>query len=346
MNANRQASVLRRAQSGLTLVELLVGLTLGLIITTALLLLFANSSANGQNLARSGLQIESGRYVSELLREDLRLAGFYGEISVSGSGATYPDPDPDPCDTTSSGWSGSPVTFPAPVHGYTGVQANEAPADCLPNHKPGTAAIAVRRLSLDTVDPVGIPTGNTQYYVQYSFCNSDLTSPQLIFSVDKAAFTLRNRACSAANTVRAYVQRIYYVAGCNRCDPSDEVPTLKRVDLVGNTWVPTALADGIDDLQFEYGFDTTAAPGDGSADTYLAALGSTGPTARWENVMTVKVHFITRSLDKVLGDQLVATQDFDMGSAGTVTTAADGYTRRVYSNVIRLVNPGGARDIQ
>lgn len=346
MNMHQSASRLRRSQRGLTLVELLVGLTLGLIITTAMLLLFANASANGQNLARSGQQIESGRYVSELLREDLRLAGFYGELLVDGVNANYSAPDPDPCSTTPTGWnSGSPATIPAPVRGYTPAQADLL--TCLSNRKAGTAAIAVRRLSVDRVDPAGISTGNTQYYVQYSFCNTDASSPQLIFDVDKAAFTLRNRACSAPNTVRAYMSRVYYVADCNRCGTGgDTTPTLKRVDLVGNTLVTTALADGVDDLQLEYGFDTTAYPGDGSADVYHPELVTTEPNVLWKNVMTVKAHFITRSLDRVLGDQLAPAQEFELGSIGTVTAPADGYTRRAYSSVIRLVNPSSVRDFQ
>lgn len=335
MNIRTRSLPPRGSQRGLTLVELMVGLTLGLIVTAALLLLLANASANGQNLARSGTQIENGRYVSELLREDLRLAGFYGETAVGGAVYT----NPDPCSTAPTGWNGSPFTLPAPVQGY-------GPADalaCLSNRKPGTDAIAVRRLDVDTVDTATLVAANTQYYVQYSFCVEDVATPRLIFGTDPTLFALRNRACAATNTVRPYVSRIYYVATCNRCDAGDSTPTLKRVDLVGNQLVTTALADGIDDLRFEYGFDLDA---NGSADTYLTALGATGPSASWANVMTVKVHFITRSLDRAVGSQLATAQQFQLGGAGTVDTAADGYTRRAYSSAIRFVNPSGAREVQ
>ena len=57
MIANHRVSVRRHLQRGLTLIELMVGLALGLVVTAALLLLFANASSNGQNLARSSLQI-------------------------------------------------------------------------------------------------------------------------------------------------------------------------------------------------------------------------------------------------------------------------------------------------
>ena len=44
------------------------------------------------------------------------------------------------------------------------------------------------------------------------------------------------------------------------------MPTLKRVELVAGQLTTTALAEGIEMLRLEYGFDVD---GDGSPDTYL-----------------------------------------------------------------------------
>ena len=325
-----------RHQRGVTLVELMVGLTLGLVVTASLLMLFANASAHGQDVARAGMQIENGRYVSELLREDLRLAGFYGETSVAGALYTQPDP----CNIAPASWGGTPLTLPTPVQGYT-------PADalaCLDHRKAGTDAIAVRRVGITAIDPATIVAGNAQYYVQYSFCALDVATPRLVFSNDQTAFTLRNRACTGVNVARPYVSRIYYVADCNVCaGAGDGVPTLKRVDLVGTgpTW--TALAEGIDSLRVEYGFDID---GDGSPDTYRTTLDALGPTAAWSNVVSIKVHFVTRSLDKATGSNLATAQEFDLGGTAVIATAADGYTRRAYSSAIRLINPSSAREAQ
>ncbi|HSC63621.1 MAG TPA: PilW family protein [Caldimonas sp.] len=326
----------RRRQRGLTLVELLVGLTLGLVVTASMLLLFANASARGQDVARAGMQIENGRYVSEMLREDLRLAGFYGETSVAGALYTQPDP----CSVAPVGWGGTPLTLPTAVQGYT-------PADalaCLDHRKAGTDAIAVRRVGITAIDPTTLSGANTQYYVQYSFCVLDVATPRLIFSNNKAAMTLRNRACGGVNVARPYVSRVYYVSECNVCaGAGDGIPTLKRVELVGTQLTTTALAEGIDALRVEYGFDID---GDGSPDTYLTALGAVGPTAAWSNVVSLKVHFVTRSLDKATGSNLATAQEFDLGGTAVIATVADGYTRRAYSSAIRLINPSSAREAQ
>jgi type IV pilus assembly protein PilW len=324
-----------RTQRGLTLIELMVGLTLGLIVITALLLVLAHASTRGQELQRTSIQIENGRYVAELFREDLRMAGFYGETSVAGALYTQPDP----CLTAPIGWSGLPVfTLPAPVQGYGAADV----LPCLANRRAGTDAIVIRRVGVDAIDPATIPGGNTQYYVQYSYCVGNPSAPRLKFDTDASAFTLQNRACTSPNLVRAYTPRIYYVADCNHCG-SDTTPTLKRVDLVGNQLVTTPLAEGIEALRFEYGFDID---GDGSPDTYLTALGAAGPTSAWSNVVALKAHFITRSLDKVTVDNIAAAQDFQFGGIGVVSTPNDGYTRKAYSSAIRLVNPSGARESQ
>ena len=326
-----------RRQNGLTLIELMVGLTLGLIITVALLVIFANASGAGRDLQRSSIQIENGRYTAELLQDELKIAGFFGETTVNG--ATYTTPDP--CLTTPTGFS-TTLGFPTPVQGY-------GPSDdlsCLTsrNRKAGTAALVVRRLEVVAVAPASIASGANQYYVQYSFCTTDPDTPKLLFDKTAAAFTLKNLKCDATNQIRAYVSRIYFIATCNVCSPSDGVPTLKRLELIDNQLQTTALVDGVEQLRFEYGFDTD---GNGNVDEYLAGLGATGATALWQNVMSVKVHYITRSLDKVTsGAGLATAQTFQLGGTGTLNVPADGYVRRAYSSTVRLINPSGAREVQ
>ena len=330
-----------RPQRGVTLIELMVGLTLGLIVAVALLLLFANASSNAQNLTRASTQIENGRYVSELLREDIRLAGFFGERPDTSTAVVYTDPSP--CLTVPTGFVSSPFGLPAPLQGFNPTDT----VTCLTNRKAGTSALALRRLAVNTTAVGSVVTSDQQYFVQYSFCSTDPASTRLIFNTSAAAFTLKNLACGAVNPVRAYVSRVYYVADCNVCSgaAADTTPTLKRVDLVGNQLVLTALAEGVEALRFEYGFDATS---DGAADSYLidsAAPGASGATALWQNVMTVKVHFIVRSLEKVSGGpSTAAVGAFLLGNVTSVNDPGDGYARRVYSSTIRLNNPSGARE--
>jgi type IV pilus assembly protein PilW len=75
----------------------MVGLTIGLIILTALLLLFSNISYSNKEQFKAAQQLENGRYAMELLSNDIRLAGFYGEFASLPAAMSAL---PDPCDET------------------------------------------------------------------------------------------------------------------------------------------------------------------------------------------------------------------------------------------------------
>ena len=339
----RSHPALPRRQHGLTLVELMIGLTLGLIISSSLMLLLARSSTQSQDFNRANAQIENGRYVAELLQEDLRLAGYFGELNARSTNFSTPSP----CSTapaTAFAYDAAasvPLTVPAAVQGYAAGDV----LPCLANRRAGTQAIALRRVDTATRSVATLSSANGTYYVQYSFCSTD-PNTKLVYGTAKDNFTLRTRGtaaapCNGTAPVRAYVSRVYYIADCNVCG-TDNIPTLKRVDLVGTQLVETALADGVENLRLEYGIDTD---GDGAPNRYFEQLADAGATATWGDVMAVRVHFITRSVDKASGTGLSATQTFTLGELEPITVANDGYVRHAYSNVVRLVNPAGAREI-
>src|SRR5919201_3755151 len=84
----------RSAADGFSLVELMVALTIGLLLLTALATIFANSSRMQREVTLSAQQIENGRYAIDLVSEDVRHAGFWGYY---GGSLTPPGAMPDPC---------------------------------------------------------------------------------------------------------------------------------------------------------------------------------------------------------------------------------------------------------
>ncbi|MBB3062421.1 PilW family protein [Microbulbifer rhizosphaerae] len=70
-----------RKQRGISLVELMVSITLGLILMTGVVQLFLSSRATfSTQQAASGVQ-ESGRLAMEFISQDIRMAGFMGCMS-------------------------------------------------------------------------------------------------------------------------------------------------------------------------------------------------------------------------------------------------------------------------
>jgi type IV pilus assembly protein PilW len=324
---------------GFSLVELMVALAIGLILVAGLATLFANSSQTGNEIDKSIRQIENGRYAAELLTENVSIAGYYGELSRDGMTVSTPAPA-GLCATTITGlgWDNAALTIPAALTGLTAAQAAALTA-CLPNYKTGTVGLVLRHLDTTAVAPGASTNGGI--YMQTSRCSTDPTATKFVLSIAASDFTLRNLDCVAVNMVQRYVARIYYVASCNECG-IDTTPTLKRAELVGNLMVVSPLVEGIEEVTYDYGFDTNA---DGMPDVYLAGLSGVVGAADndWSNVVGVRVHLLSRTTETSLG--FVDGKTYDLGLAGTRGPFNDAYKRRAYTITVRVNNVAGPREI-
>ncbi len=339
MNLSAVAHVLpqHNRQKGLSLVELMISLTIGLILLVGLTTLIVQQSSARDELEKSSRQIENGRYALQILRDDVEHAGYYGTYTPA-SGVVYTTP-PDPCLTAlgsaNSGWDTSPVSVPAPIYGYSGAAANPmAATTCgLSFYKPNTAILVVRRTVTGTVATA--VAGAT--YLQVSECNTDPSA----FVYGTGGFARRLKDCVSPAPLNPYIVDIYYISTCDVCG-SDTIPTLKMVQS-GPTAAPAApipLVEGIEDMQFDYGIDNT---GIGAPDTFSAtpALGD------WPNVMSVRVNVLARNIECTTG--YTDTKTYTLGSSAPAsappsTCTNGGYRRHVYSELVRAINPSGWRE--
>lgn len=340
----------RTRQTGFTLVEIMIAITLGLMIVAGLTTLFVNNTRTQNEIERANRQIENGRYAMQLMTEDLRHAGFYGEFDPNGIPTLAPPAAlPDPC---SAALADLRTAIPLHVQGYD----QTAALSCVTDRRANTDVLVVRRTSTcDTsetdCDPVvaGLP------YFQAALCNdtSQLGSINAtdFFALDSdtANLTRQKRDCTTAAVLRRYRTHIYFIANNN--EPGDGVPTLKRVELDTNGANPVfktyPLVEGIENLQIEYGMDPDK---DGkliyNADpsTYASCVGAACIT-NWQNVMAVKLHILSRSLTTTAGYTDPKTYTLGLtadGDAFTITPN-DGYKRNVFQGVTGLVNPIGRR---
>ena len=246
-------------QAGFSIIELLVATAVGLTLVSGLAVLFANSSRTGYELDKSVRQIENGRYAMEVLSEDVSLAGYYGELPPAGF--TFQTPDPCAATVVDTGWDNVLLKSPVPVTGVGAAAVAEL--GCVPNAKVGTVAFVVHRFDTATINASALAASSL--YAQTSRCASDPLATKVVVSNNSAAFTLRDLDCLTLSQLRRYVTRIYYVASCNECGV-DTTPTLKRVDVSGKSTSIAPLAEGVEEISFEYGFDTD---GDGVPDVFL-----------------------------------------------------------------------------
>lgn len=342
----------RRAQAqirGFSLVELMVGMAIGLVLIAGLSLLFANTSQSGNELEKSIRQIENGRYAVELLHDDLMLAGYYGEVPTDSLVMSSPDLCATGADVL--GWDLSNPSAPKAPLPIVGLSNSEAGAlDCLPNRLAGTRAFAVRRLDTAVVARAAIPTNVV--HVQTSRCVSDPATSPFIASADPSAMILREKDCATPSSVRKYVSRIYYISSCNECG-IDTVPTLKMAELRGTAMAEVPLAEGIENMVLEYGFDTTdpadstldADASKGVPDIFLTALSGTAGARDndWANVVAVRVHLLSRTTERTPGYS-DADRTYTLGPI-SINGDTTGFKRRVYTNTVRITNIAGRREV-
>jgi len=324
----------RRAQEGFSLVELMIASAISLAITAALITVFVGNTRSRTELDRSHQQIENGRYALELLSDELRVAGFYGEVPLAGVvQAVAPA-----CALTASqlGWQASPLRVPVPVQA---VPPAAPGAGCLANRAAGSTGIAMRRVSTEAIVPGAVLAPNE--YLQTSRCKDDPPAIRQVIGASAGDFVLRNLGCDAPMPVRRIVQRTYYIASCSNCG-NDTIPSLARIELVDGALHLRTMVEGIEALGVDFGFDID---GDGAADTWGTDLdGVAGsPANDWGNVMTVRLHLLSRTLRPTAGH--VDTNVYSLGLAGSVGPFSDGFKRRIYSSVVRLNNPSGRREL-
>ncbi len=345
---------LPRSMAGMSLIELMVSITLGLIILTAVSLVFVNASSSRAEIERTSRQIENGRYAIDLLSDDLRLAGFYGELSIGSLCPTCTPPitNPpaalvDPCSTTAADWNSA---IPLHLQGYDNNTSDvlAPPASCLPSSlsfQPGTDILVVRRVRTCLAGVAGCDAAvSGKPYIQVSLCATETTSHVLGLQ-GTATFNLTKKDCTTAADKRQYYVNVYYVSTDNGAGST--TPTLNRLEFTGAGWTTSRLVEGIEQFNVEYGIDTD---GDGAPDVYVAnpndypaGCSATCRATNWFNVVTVKLYVLARNLDSTPGYSDV--KSYQLGSLAYTPASADQkYRRHVYTALVRVSNPANRRD--
>lgn len=332
---------LHRASAGFSLVELMIAMTIGLLLLTVLAALFSDSTAGRNALERVTRLTENSRFAADVIGDDIRHAGFYGNF-MPPTNAVYQDPPPctwSTVDVTQIGWDPNQPAplYPAQLMGFDDPGPAVPALGCLPDRVPDTDVLVIRRVSATAI--AGAAASLQNVYVQASQCIND---PVLLRVSNTAAqFDLRTAACD--NTllapVRRYFVRVYYVASCNECSPSDGIRTLRRLEFIDGAMRVVPLAEGVENFQVEYAFDTN---NDGTPETLLTSTtAGTTPTSFWANVVAVRLHLLLRSTEP--GGN-TSPSVYDLGPGHNAETCPANFKCRLLTTTLRLNNVAGRRE--
>jgi type IV pilus assembly protein PilW len=357
-----------KRQSGLSLVELMVAMAIGLLLLAGLTLIFVNSSRASRELQLTAQQIENGRYASDILTQDLRLAGFYGHFHEL---PPAPGALPDPCETTDPNVLRNALALP--VQGYRAPNVSTIPnvtaTSCddkgfliASNLQPGSDVLVIRRADTGVlrrpghVDAFGVADPNVPlggdvavagaFYLQASAIQAEVQigNGDAIGANNKAdgtASTILLHDGSAPAPIRRLRTHVYFVAPCSigtgangTCTAADDrIPTLKRLELGAGVMQLRPLVEGIEYFKIEYGVDNL--PNTVNSQTGLAGnatvdnyIASPASPDEWALIIAARVFVLARNTQQT--PDFTDDKTYNLGTAvvGPADYAATNRFRR------------------
>lgn len=318
------------AQRGLSLVELMVAMTIGLFLMGAVGIIYVNTSTTSRSSTLESQMNEDAALALELLQQQIRLAGFSNVTSASGA-RRFPGQAVRGCEgDTSATSTGSAFT------------ANDAEFSALACNGGGTRpdSFAVRYeatlLNSQSVTVAGVSSPGNCAHQGIAAWNA-LTEGATVNSISLAD----NR---------------YYIFN----DPqNNNTPTLYCQGRVGDVAGPaaarygaaTALIPNIEDMQIQYAVTALPTAGNpiphqvaGYLDADDAVLGA--PAINWSRVAAIRICILARTAraaptgDNSISDlgTYTSCQDADDDGIFDEVTNTDRFLRRAYVTTIQLRN--------
>jgi type IV pilus assembly protein PilW len=331
----------RRAcdQRGLSLVEIMVAMTLGLILLAGVIQLFvSNKRAHAVQTAVNGMQ-ENGRYAMKLLSDSIRAADNWGGVEAADVTAAAAVTGIGSCD---GNWI---LNAQEGIRGYEGASASPLPAGCInaADYVANSDALVVRHAGGQYQPTADVYTGNANDV----WLRSAVGRRAQVFS----AISIGNLPSDLFDTANMdevgiynypYQVSAYFLRPCSgklgaACAATDDggnpIPTLTRLALVNGRLQEQAMVNGVEQMQIEYGVD---ADQDDNADFYADA-GVVDAANQWNRVASVRLTLIVRSDER---GTLRDTASYNLPNGTSYTAPADVqlYQRKVFTSVIQIRN--------
>lgn len=354
-----------KRQSGLSLVELMVAMVLGLLVVGAVIELFISSRQLYRTQDVKARMQEDGRYAIHHIGELLARAGYRGCNSLSTqkaadddsftSGESQGNRSMQNMLTTDTDyfWSMAQPVFGHESTGNStwapakpgGLNDANSGSDILTIRTVGAAYIPIISQQsdhfvvgadngLDDCDPAAEPNSCSNI-VMVSNCDfttvfqvsNDPSGGQLFYASGAGIPGNKNEELIGIYGNNSWVNTMASHSFYIRNNP-DGVPSLYQRTLDNNA---QAILEGVEQMQVLYGIDTN---GDLSVDSYEDA----DDVALWSEVISIRISLVMINIDVDSTDTNLALGDGRYFLEGVQVTPNDGRLRRVYTQTIMLKN--------
>lgn len=320
----------RPGQRGFTLIELMISITVGLVILSALVVVLSANSGEAQSNDRTSELQTNGRFALNNLKQELRQAGYRGftwaEPSAPGALGLPTSSLARACFESGSSYEAFVANLRQGIWGSNG--SNPFAANCIPATRfaAGNDVLVLRRVA-------GAPVGALQADAVY-FHSSYAVGQMFKGSTAPNFGTI---SPLADFQVQIYV---YYISPYTlSANESPLVPALRRLALDANAnMVDELVASGIEHLQLRFARQETNATtryfnandiAGSSTDSH-----ETSTTYGWDDVISVELALLARNATPEPGYS--NTQTYTLGDASY--TKSDGLRRQLFSSVVQLRN--------
>ena len=320
------------ANKGLSLVELMVSIVLGLILTAGIIGVYLESKRNYSAEEEMARIQENGRFSLNMLKRELTLAGFYGgnlEMDDLTAAAVTTD-----C-AAGVNWAldtaGDALEL---ISDYSSsfLTVNGTSFNCLTGSEieGGTDIFSIKRTAGDFTlkngaynDGLGA-ADTSQWYLKLVTYGQD---KEWVYIGSAGAFDAADVGAGTEVDYWEFFTKIFYIRNFSTT-AGDGIPTLCVERLMGDAMATECLVEGVEDMQIEFGVDTD---GDGVPNQF-----KTSPTAtEISSAVTARVYLLLRSIGPVVGH--TDTKTYNLGQKNVVAKN-DGFIRRVFSTTVQLRN--------
>ncbi|MEH6610819.1 MAG: PilW family protein [Halioglobus sp.] len=324
---------------GFSLIELLISIALGVVLSSGMITVYLESKRNyaaEQELAR--IQ-ENGRFAINLLKREFSMAGFYGGYFITEDELNSVGLSDGGRDCVESGnWA---LNLAAPIEHINNFDNSWVTSSsthlhgCVPKDtwvKSGSDIVTIKRTAGKATMFAGELVGvakveNSKYYLKVKNYGE---FKQWFFSDSVVADFAAD--FNELDEYWEFYSKIYYIRNWS-VTVGDDVPVLCVRQLVRNNMFPAdrCLVEGIEDMQIEFGIDSD---GDHVPNRYTSELSDVS------RVVTIRIFLLVRSLGELPGEK--TTKTYVLGhDASEGTAMSDGYMRQLYSTTVVAHNAAG-----
>lgn len=309
-------------QSGFSLVEMMISITVGLFVVAALVGVLVSNARNAKTNENVTEFFANGRYALEHLRGEIRHADYRGYTWSAPQATAVAIGN----ECLSAGKTAG--SFVANLsEGVWGSDGNPYAANCLNAGYVRGDVLVVRRVAPQTlVSPAVLAPG--EIYFRSSFVQGKLFQAAASSVATTGDPVVETQGTPLADfLVRTYV---YYIGA----DDNDaNIPALRRLTLSGAAMVDEQIVSGIEQIQFEYGRATTDL--NTRYDTATEIQAGTDPDRDWQDVNSVRVWLLARATRPESG--YLNTSTYAMSDT-VYDPPDDNFRRQIFTSVIQIRN--------